>query len=182
MFGIKKGALAVGLIGSLSVGNSIDSLAASVPPPMKRTIYMAAIEPKGSANVEKETFPKAPLPAGGGYGLKAPDKEGKWEVETYAWLPGSITVYQGDEVTLQVAGINGITVYQGDEVTLQVAGINGAEHAVSIEGYGLKYVVKRGEITTVSFKANKAGIFEIICHTHRPSMTGQLIVLVRPQK
>jgi len=53
--------------------------------------------------VEKETFPKAPLPAGGGYGLKAPDKEGKWEVETYAWLPGSITVYQGDEVTLQGA-------------------------------------------------------------------------------
>ncbi len=164
MFTIKKGALAVGLMGSLSVGNSIDSLAASVSPPMKRTIYMAAIEPKGSANVEKETFPKAPLPAGGGYGLKAPDKEGKWEVETYAWLPGSITVYQGDEVTLQVAGING------------------AEHAVSIEGYGLKYVVKRGEITTVSFKATKAGIFEIICHTHRPSMTGQLIVLARPQK
>lgn len=161
MFGIKQGVLAASLMASLAVGNAADSSAASVPPPVKRTIYMAAIEPKGSANVEKETFPKVPLPAGGGYGLKAPDKEGKWEVETYAWLPGSITVYQGDEVSLQVVGING------------------AEHAVSIEGYALKYAVKRGEITTVSFKANKAGIFEIICHTHRPSMTGQLIVLPR---
>lgn len=164
MFSIKKGALAVSLIASLSVGNSIDSLAASVPSPMKRTIYMAAIEPKGSASVEKEAFPKAPLPAGGGYGLKAPDKEGKWEVETYAWIPGSITVYQGDDVTLQVVGVNG------------------AEHAVTIEGYAIKYVVKRGEITTVSFRAKKAGIFDIICHTHRPAMTGQLIVLPRPQK
>ncbi len=164
MFCIKKGALVVSLMASLSVCTSMESSAASVPPPMKRTIYMAAIEAKGSTTVEKEPFPQAALPAGGGYGLKAPDKEGKWEVETYAWLPGSITVYQGDEVTLHVAGING------------------AEHAVSIEGYDLKYVVKRGEITTVSFKAHKAGIFEIICHNHRPSMTGQLIVLPRSRK
>ena len=164
MFSIKKRALAAGLIASFAVCKSLDSSAASVPPPMKRTIYMAAIEPKGSTDVGKEPFPKIPLPAGGGYGLKEPDKEGKWEVETYAWLPGSITVYQGDEVTLQVVGING------------------AEHPVSIEGYNLKYVVKRGEVTTVSFKASKAGIFEIICHRHRPSMTGQLIVLPRSQK
>ncbi len=161
MSSIKKGALAVGLVAGLSAGISMETFAASVPPPMKRTIHMAAIEPKGSANMDKEPFPKAALPAGGGYALKAPDKEGKWEVETYAWLPGSVTVYQGDGVTLQVAGING------------------AEHAVSIEGYAVKYVVKRGEITTVSFKADKAGIFEIICHNHRPSMTAQLIVLPR---
>ena len=164
MFSIKKGALAASLMASFAVCNSLDSVAASVPPPMKRTIYMTAIEPKGSTEVAKEPFPKTSLPAGGGYGLKEPNKEGKWEVETYAWLPGSITVYQGDEVTLQVVGING------------------AEHAVSIEGYNLKYVVKRGEITTVSFKASKAGIFEIICHHHRPSMTAQLIVLPRSQK
>ena len=161
MFGIEKRVLAASLLAVLSVGNAADRTAASAPPPTKRTIYMAAIEPKGSAHVEKEAFPKAPLPAGGGYGLKGPDKDGKWEVQTYAWLPGSVTVYQGDEVTLQVVGING------------------AEHAVSIEGYALTYGVKRGKITTVSFKANKAGIFEINCHTHGPSMTGQLIVLPR---
>ena len=163
MFRIRGGALVAIFMGSLAAGNSTDRSAASAPPPMKRTIYMAAIEPKGSANVEKEKFPEAPLPAGGGYGLKAPDKDGKWEVAAYAWLPGSITVYEGDEVTLQVAGING------------------AEHAVTIEGYALKYAVKRGEITTVSFKADKPGIFEIICHNHRPSMTGQLIVLPRSE-
>lgn len=160
---IKRKLLAASLIASVVMGTSSASLAGAVPPPMKRTIYIAAIESKGSARVGKEPFPKTPLPAGGGYRLKEPNKDGKWEVETYAWLPGSLTVYQGDEVTLKVVGING------------------AEHVVTIEGYDLKYVVKRGEITTVSFKAQKAGIFEIICHLHGPSMTGQLIVLPRSQ-
>ena len=35
----------------------------------ERTIYMAAIEPKGSTTVDKEPFPAEALPAGGGYGL-----------------------------------------------------------------------------------------------------------------
>ena len=156
--------LAVSFIVNVSVCNSVSSAAESAPPPMKRTIYMAAIEPKGTTNVSKETFPTTSLPPGEGYGLNAPDKDGNWTVETYTWSPGSMTVYQEDEITLRVIGING------------------AMHQVSIEGYDLKYVVKRGEITTVSFKADKAGIFQIICHTHTPAMTAQLVVLPRPRK
>jgi hypothetical protein len=57
---------------------------------------MAAIEPKGSTNVEKEPFPVGNLPEGGGYGLEEPDEEGTWTVETYRWLPSEITVVEGD--------------------------------------------------------------------------------------
>ena len=71
-----------------------------------RTVYLAAIEPKGSTSVDKEPFPAAALPVGGGYGLEEPDADGKWTVETYRWLPGEITVVQGDKVTLEILGIH----------------------------------------------------------------------------
>lgn len=127
----------------------------------ERTIYMAAVEPKGTTNVAKEPFPAKALPAGGGYGLKEPDADGNWTVETYSWSPASITVFKDDRVRLEIIGING------------------AEHPVRIEGYNLDFTVKRGEVTTVRFLADKAGIFPITCAIHQPAMTGTLIVLPR---
>ncbi len=122
---------------------------------------MAAIEPKGSTTVAKEPFPTASLPPGDGYGIKQPDKEGKWEVSTYRWLPGTIVVYQGDDVTLEIIGING------------------DEHPSVIEGYNKSFTVRRGEVTKVTFKADKAGVFNIGCGEHQPSMNAQLVVLPR---
>ena len=126
--------------------------------PTTRTIYMKAIEPKGSAEVAKEPFPTEPLPAGGGYVLKEP-KDGKWEVETYTWAPDQVIVTQGDTVNLEIIGING------------------ASHDSTIEGYADSFLVERGKITQVSFVADKAGVFKIICKTHQPSMTAELVVL-----
>src|SRR3990170_6510089 len=125
----------------------------------ERTIYMAAIEPKGSATVDKEPFPTEALPAGGGYGLEGPDEKGAWTVETYRWLP------------------SGVTVVQGDKVTLEILGVNGAMHASKVEGYDIAFDVKRGQVTRVTFTADKAGVFRIICSTHQPAMTGTLVVL-----
>lgn len=127
--------------------------------PGERTVYLAAFEPKGSASVDKEPFPEASLPPGGGYILKEPDDTGTWQVETYVWLPGEITVVEGDKVTLQVLGVNG------------------AIHPSRIEGYDVGFEVKRGQVTTVTFTADKAGVFKILCDAHQPSMTGTLIVL-----
>lgn len=126
---------------------------------MKRTITMVAIEPKGGTTVDKEPFPSAPLPEGKGYGLTSPDANGRWEVSTYRWQP------------------NQIIVSQGDEVTLEILGINGAEHPTMIEGYDVSFTVKRGELTTVTFTADKAGVFPFRCGTHQPAMVGELIVL-----
>lgn len=127
--------------------------------PAERTIYMAAVEPKGGVTVDKEPFPDQELPAGGSYILKAPDDTGRWEVSTYRWEPGTVVVNQGDKVTLEIIGING------------------AEHPIRIEGYDVTGVVKRGHITRLTFTADKAGIFKIICDTHHPSMHADLVVL-----
>ena len=127
--------------------------------PGERTIYLTAIEPKGSTTVDKEPFPEAGLPPGGGYGLKEPDDTGAWTVETYAWLPSEITVVEGDKVTLQVLGVNG------------------AVHPSRIEGYDVTFEAKRGHLTTVTFTADKAGVYRILCDAHQPTMTGTLIVL-----
>lgn len=126
---------------------------------MKRTITMVAIEPKGGTTVDKEPFPSTPLPEGKGYALTSPDANGRWEVSTYRWQP------------------NQIVVSQGDDVTLEILGINGAEHPTTIEGYDVSFTVKRGELTTVTFTADKAGVFPFRCGTHQPAMVGELIVL-----
>ncbi|MBI5082898.1 MAG: cupredoxin domain-containing protein [Chloroflexi bacterium] len=127
--------------------------------PTQRTIYMAAVEPKGTTAAASEPFPGAALPEGGGYILKAPDKDGNWSIETYRFEP------------------NQVIVNQGDVVTLEIVGINGKEHPFSIETYGSSGVIKRGQLTRVTFTADKAGVFKINCGAHLPSMTAELIVL-----
>lgn len=126
--------------------------------PANRTFTIAAIEPKGGAQVEKEAFPRVPLPQGGGLILKEPNADGRWEIATYIWSAQQITVNQGDDVTLQFVGING------------------ASHPTMIEGYDQSFELKRGSVHNVSFKADKAGVFKIICTTHGPTMTSELVV------
>lgn len=148
------------LLGVLALACS-GTVGTAVEPPRERTIYMAAIEPKGSTTVDQEAFPAVELPAGGGYGLKPPDGSGKWVVETYRYTPGTVVVNQGDTVTLEIAGING------------------KEHPFYLEGYDVKGVVKRGEVTRVTFNADKAGIFKLVCEIHRPTMQADIVVLKR---
>ena len=127
--------------------------------PGKRHITIAAVEPKGGTTVDKEPFPETALPAGGGYILKKPNAQGRWEVSTYRFMPSQILVNHGDDVTLEYVGINGDV------------------HPGVIEGYNIRFVVKRGQVTTVNFKADKAGVFRILCDVHHPTMHGELIVL-----
>lgn len=127
-----------------------------------RTIYMAAVEPRGGVGVSSEPYPTAALPGGGGYVLRAPDSTGRWEVSAYQWQPGFIVARQGEQVTLEIIGING------------------AEHVSALPPFVEKFTVKRGQITRLSFAADRAGVFPIICVNHQPSMTGYLTVLPRP--
>lgn len=135
--------------------------ASSVAPgTTKRIIHMTAVEYKGSTDVAKEPFPSTELPDGGGYIRKEP-KDGKWETSTYRWEPATIVVYQGDQVELQIFGVNG------------------AEHPGRIEGYDKTFSVRRGQLTTLAFTADRAGIFQLLCDLHNPSMTAALVVLPR---
>ncbi len=68
---------------------------------------------------------------------------------------------------------------EGERVTLEIIGINGAEHAASLPPFVQSFRVKRGQLTRVTFTANRAGLFPVLCVTHQPSMTGYLVVLPR---
>src|SRR3990172_12416723 len=63
--------------------------------PATHTLYLEAIEPKGTTSVEKEPFPEESLPAGGGYALDEPDAAGTWVVETYTWRADQVVVPAG---------------------------------------------------------------------------------------
>ncbi len=129
--------------------------------PTKQIIYMSTVEYKGTADASKEMFPSKPLPTGKGYELEK--KDGSWVVETYRFEPGVITVFQGDEVTLNILGVNG------------------NEHNVIIQKYLENVaVLKRGELLTINFKADTVGSFPLICTIHQPSMHAYLVVLPRP--
>ncbi len=134
----------------------------SAAPGAGRTIYMAAVEPKGGTAVAQEPFPSAALPTGGGYILRAPDSTGRWEVSTYQWQPSFIVVNQGENVTLEIVGINGAR----HEAVL-----------VSPSGAETPLVVTRGRMTRVRFQATEAGVWRLVCNTHPPGMTADILVI-----
>jgi len=148
-------------IAGVALASTFKPSASASIAPVERTIYMVAIEPKGATTVDKEPFPSKPLPEGKGYVLKKPDPTGRWEVSSYRWDPSVIVVYQGDKVTLKILGINGDI------------------HDSFIQGYNIPFVVKRGQVTEVSFTADKVGTFMFWCNNHLPTMEGYLLVLPR---
>jgi plastocyanin len=147
--------LAGAVVGACLVGASAAGQAA------QRFFTIAAVEPKGGTTADKEPFPAAALPEGGGYVIKKPDQTGRWEVSAYVWQPSQIIVTEGDDVTLEFIGING------------------AEHPTTIVGYDKTLVLKRGHVVRLEFKADKPGTFPIVCSHHKPSMVGELIVLAK---
>lgn len=145
---------------SIAVGVIRAPQATSAPAAVKRHIYMAAVEPRGGTSVTSEPYPTTALPAGPGYVLRPPDATGRWEVSAYYWQPSFVVVSEGDDVTLEILGING------------------AEHPATVEGVNVPgFTVRRGQVTTVNFRAGRPGSYRIVCTTHLPTMVGQLVVL-----
>ena len=154
--------LAYLLGGAILIGAQIADLGvAQAQMPERRFFTIGAVEPRGGANVAQEALPSEALPAGGGYVMRQPDQSGRWEVSAYLWAPSQIVVNQGDDVTLEFVGING------------------AAHPTEIKGLGKTFTLKRGHVTRVEFKAERPGVYPIICTTHAPSMRGEIVVLPR---
>lgn len=70
-------------------------------------------------------------------------------------------------------------VYEGEQVTLDILGVNGDVHDVSVNGYIEQFELHRGELRTVTFTADRAGTIDFICSIHPPTMQGQIMVLPR---
>ena len=132
----------------------------------KRTFTVLAMEPKGTVSSDQGPFPgQAPT-------MVAKANAGEWRPAegntaaggTYVWYPSRIVVEQGDEVTIDFAGING------------------DEHPTTIAAFGQTFTVRRGEMTRVTFVADKVGIFGYVCSAHQSGMSGELIVLPKSKR
>jgi plastocyanin len=94
--------------------------------------------------------------------FKATGPDGK-TIEAYRWDPGTIYAKKGETIRLSIFGVNG------------------ASHPFIIDGLNVKGEVKKGQETVVTFKADKPGVYRIICMTHpdiahNGPMIGYLIV------
>ena len=81
------------------------------------------------------------------------------------WLPSVIAVEQGDKVKLTLKNLVPGAVNQ---------------HGFTIPAYNITEVVTRGEPKTVTFVADKAGVFPFSCQLHPAHIGGSL--MVEPKK
>ena len=149
------------------------ALAALLPPPTTHLIEVTAFEVKGSTSVDDLAAPDVdPSTFSAGFGYKAPgdydpDNPDKWQVASYMWNPGQMTARQGDTLDLHVFVLNGNT------------------HETFIEDpdgniVGDVVVMNRGREYDLSASLDKAGVYRLICSTHAPTMTAEIVVLPRP--
>lgn len=78
------------------------------------------------------------------------------------WLPGTVIATKGQTVRLSL--------------TNKVAS-DPNQHGFAIPAFGIAEVVTRGETKTVTFVADKAGVFPMSCQLHPAHVGGQLLVL-----
>jgi nitrosocyanin len=78
------------------------------------------------------------------------------------WLPGTLVAKKGQTVRLTL--INKVPSDPN-------------QHGFAIPAVGVAEVVDRGETKTVTFTADKEGVFPMICQLHPAHVGGQLVVL-----
>jgi len=77
------------------------------------------------------------------------------------WLPSVIAVEQGDKVKLTLKNL--------------VPGASN-QHGFTIPAYNITEIVTRGEPKTITFVADKAGVYPFSCQLHPAHIGGSLIV------
>jgi len=105
--------------------------------------------------------PAAPAPAMEEPGTKSFTLVSVEVDDTKFWLPSVIAVEQGDKVKLTLKN--------------QVPGASN-QHGFTIPAYNITEVVTRGEPKTITFVADKAGVFQYSCQLHPAHIGGSLIV------
>lgn len=172
------GALALLLVAAVAVGcgddddGGGDGLAGRIPPPTERIIEVTAFEVKGATSANDLAPPDVdPSTLSAGFGYKAPgvydvDNPDKWQVASYMWTPGQIVAYVDDVLNLHFFVLN------GNKHTVWIEGPDG-ETVVD------ETVMNRGREYNITVKPTKAGVYRLICITHAPTMTAEIVVLPR---
>jgi nitrous-oxide reductase len=94
-------------------------------------------------------------------------------VSTYATTPGSEgVVREGNQVTVNMTSIRShftpdhVTVKAGDEVTWSITNIERAKdatHGFALPGQNINLSIEPGEVTTISFVAERPGVYPFYC-------------------
>ena len=105
--------------------------------------------------------PAAPAPAMDEPGTKSFTLVSVEVDDTKFWLPSVIAVEQGDKVKLTLKN--------------QVPGASN-QHGFTIPAYNIAEVVTRGTPKTITFVADKAGVYQYSCQLHPAHIGGSLIV------
>ena len=105
--------------------------------------------------------PSAPAPAAEEPGTRSFTMVSVEADDAKIWLPSVIAVEQGDKVKLTLKNLVPGAVNQ---------------HGFTIPAYNVTEVVTRGEPKTVTFVADKAGVFPFSCQLHPAHIGGSLIV------
>ncbi len=153
---------------SLSPGVSFGQTAA----PTTHTIFLTALEVKGGTTADKLAPPAVnPKDLSKGYDFKNPgeaDKQNpqRWEVSSYMFSPGFVTVRQGDTVKLTAFIVN------GDKHEVWITAPDGRKIVADT-------VWNRGREYHIQFVAEKVGTYQLICSEHAPSMITTFLALPR---
>ncbi len=144
----------------------------ATPPATERVFYVNAIEIKGGTSTDSLAAPEIdPKSLGKTFGYKAPGKYDpsnpkKWQVASYQFNPSALTVFQGDTVKLVLFVVNGdIHIDHIEDPDGQIV--------VSAETHN------RGRQYTMSFVAEKAGVYQLRCATHAEAMRSLITVIPR---
>lgn len=124
--------------------------AAFMFPSANRNAYAQAAAPSGSA------APAMEEPGTRSFKLVSVEVDG-----TKFWLPSVIAVEQGDKVKLTLEN--------------QVPGASN-QHGFTIPEYNITEVVTRGTPKTITFVADKPGVYQYSCQLHPAHIGGSLIV------
>ncbi len=153
---------------SLSSGVSFGQTAG----PTTHTIFLTGLEVKGGTTSNKLAPPALnPKDLSKGYDFKKPgeaDKQSpqRWEVSSYMFSPGFVTVRQGDTVKLTAFIVN------GDKHEVSIIAPDGRKTVANT-------VWNRGREYEIQFVAEKAGTYQLVCSEHAPSMITTFLVLPR---
>ncbi|MBI2202662.1 MAG: cupredoxin domain-containing protein [Candidatus Rokubacteria bacterium] len=139
---------------------------------LTHTVFISLVEVKGGTTADKLAPPGVnPKEVSKGYEFKPPgaaDKNNpqRWEVSSYMFSPGHVTVRQGDEIALTAFVVNGdvhevwVTAPDGTDVVPKTKWSRGREYQVR-------------------FRADKAGAYKLVCSDHAPSMTATFLAMPR---
>jgi nitrosocyanin len=136
---------------------------------LKSMAVIAAVTALMIAGANRNALAQAAAPAAAAAPAPAPDQPGtrsftmvSVEVDgAKIWLPSVIAVDEGDKVKLTLKNL-----------------VPGAEntHGFTIPAYNIAEVVTRGVPKTISFVADKPGVFPYFCQLHAAHVGGSLIV------